>query len=430
MVVTCKTSCDWSKVSTGKLWDQEAHLQVYVHSTVAAYSPFDECLQTYRSHTNLAFTVSTEQDPAVYYHLRVHPAESPDENWSYVGTDALSIPQDEPTMVLGDFTSATILHELGHALAAWNHEHQHQQKQFTFQRDAIVNDLEGIWTEEEIERNILSSERHSKYTLYDPYSIMHYRFPLHWIQIHSEDPLLYDILQRPVTTLSFSDVEQLQCLYPSDNSVSCVPDVRQFTAVPWQTNLVYAYDESCTSRIQESLLDSCFQDVQSAFPYQIVKTTADKPCHLLVSWIEANIAAHTTCYGQQPLQVRTCPNVVLHRHINVVNAMHVVGHLLGLTDEWLECPTVYPPIPPDLCQSVAEAAKVSKMNIHDHLRALYTDWPRSDPGPSAPVTMDSSPSSTSVPLVVIVVLGLLFTGGFFLLVKPQRFAAIHRRGNR
>jgi hypothetical protein len=71
-------------------------------------------------------------------------------SWSYVGTDALSVPSDEPTMNYGWLTpgspdneySRVVLHEFGHALACI-HEHQHPEAGIPWDKEAVYNYYTG-----------------------------------------------------------------------------------------------------------------------------------------------------------------------------------------------------------------------------------------------------------------------------------------------
>ncbi|UVM49407.1 MULTISPECIES: peptidase M12 [unclassified Pseudomonas] len=106
------------------------------------------------------------------------------DNSSMLGTDALLIHPDWPTMNLGvkpdheDF-EVIVTHEFGHALGAM-HEHQHPQanipwdkpKVYEFYQNREMNPL----TREEVDRNLFApfNTVDAIYTSYDRRSIMHH----------------------------------------------------------------------------------------------------------------------------------------------------------------------------------------------------------------------------------------------------------------
>lgn len=106
------------------------------------------------------------------------------DNSSMLGTDALLIHPDYPTMNLGvkpehvDF-DVIVTHEFGHALGAM-HEHQHPQanipwdkpKVYEFYQNREMNPL----TPEQVDRNLFASfdTLDAIYTSYDKRSIMHH----------------------------------------------------------------------------------------------------------------------------------------------------------------------------------------------------------------------------------------------------------------
>ena len=109
-------------------------------------------------------------------------------SWSYVGTDAKKIPQDQPTMNFGWFNyntsdtefRRTTLHEFGHAIGLI-HEHQHPKNPIPWNKPVVYAyylQTQG-WNSAQVDRQVFSkySVTQSYFCLYDVTSIMHYPIP-------------------------------------------------------------------------------------------------------------------------------------------------------------------------------------------------------------------------------------------------------------
>jgi hypothetical protein len=136
---------------------------------------------------NVQFT-ETKTDPQV----RIARASSPPEvagYWSYLGTDILSIPANEPTMNLEAFTMTTldsefhrvVRHETGHTLGF---PHEHMRRELVNKIDpnkaiAFFGSTQG-WTPEEVRQQVLTPLEDSSLlgtTHADSHSIMCYQIP-------------------------------------------------------------------------------------------------------------------------------------------------------------------------------------------------------------------------------------------------------------
>lgn len=132
-----------------------------------------------------------------YAHVRIDVGKGlPDNgipNYSAHGTLAKMIPNDRHTMRLsvnqyyriqqGLVTEArvkrSILHEFGHVLGLM-HEHQHPNRKFKWNKDAVYKSLPSGATWEDMDRQIfaiVNSPTSSNSGQYDPQSIMNYPFP-------------------------------------------------------------------------------------------------------------------------------------------------------------------------------------------------------------------------------------------------------------
>ncbi len=107
-----------------------------------------------------------------------------DGAWSYVGTDARQVPQNEATMNLGFLDGGTAIHEFGHAIGL-GHEHQNPDSGIQWNEAEVISDLSGPpnnWTEAETRHNVLDkyAQDQVRGTNFDPDSIMLYEFPDSW----------------------------------------------------------------------------------------------------------------------------------------------------------------------------------------------------------------------------------------------------------
>ena len=146
----------------------------------------------------------------------IRVATKNNDNSSMLGTDALLIHPDWPTMNLGvkpeheDF-EVIVIHEFGHALGAM-HEHQHPQanipwdkpKVYEFYQNHEMNPL----TREEVDSNLFASFNtlDAIYTSYDKKSIMHHPVPNTLTTGHWEVPINRRISKK--------DKRLMKLLYP------------------------------------------------------------------------------------------------------------------------------------------------------------------------------------------------------------------------
>jgi len=154
--------------------------------------------------------------------------------WSYLGTDALDVTdQAEATLNLGwlDLPGeveesknrgccyGVVLHEFGHGLGGWIHEHQNpidNPLPEIWNMDVIIKDLSGgpnFWDAETIEANMFETYSVSQVrgTAYDPKSIAHYFYPATWVK--TGEALLGN------QNLSDKDKLALSMEYPRANNV-------------------------------------------------------------------------------------------------------------------------------------------------------------------------------------------------------------------
>jgi hypothetical protein len=132
---------------------------------------------------NVTF-VQTKTDPQV----RIARTEG-DGYWSYLGTDILTIPKDQPTMNLESFTMDTpesefhrvVRHETGHTLGS-PHEHMRKELVALIDRNKAIDFFGATqgWSPEMVKQQVLTpiEEGSLRGTAHaDPNSIMCYQIP-------------------------------------------------------------------------------------------------------------------------------------------------------------------------------------------------------------------------------------------------------------
>jgi hypothetical protein len=166
----------------GKLWLNGSKLHVrFMGGTAAQQAIAKEQALWWTQHANLTF----EFDNAPNAEIRV-TFDSNDGAWSYVGTDASTIPANQSTMNLGFLDGGTAAHEFGHAIGL-AHEHQNPAGGIEWNEEVVLRDLSGppnSWSPEQIRHNVLEkySADQIRGTDFDRDSIMLYFFPNTWVK--------------------------------------------------------------------------------------------------------------------------------------------------------------------------------------------------------------------------------------------------------
>lgn len=176
-----------------KMWPNGSTLRVrFLEGTEEQKELATTQARWWQEYANLRFDFN--DDPDAEIRIAFDPQ---DGAWSYVGTDCLSIPKNQPTMNLGFQDGGTSAHEFGHAIGL-GHEHQNPQGGIEWNEDVVIRDLGGspnFWTPEQTRHNVIEkySQDQVNGTQFDPDSIMLYAFPGTWTQsgiaTHANDVL-------------------------------------------------------------------------------------------------------------------------------------------------------------------------------------------------------------------------------------------------
>jgi hypothetical protein len=110
-------------------------------------------------------------------------------SWSTIGTDANTVPANEPTMNFGWLQADTddaeyervVVHEFGHALGCI-HEHQSPAGGINWNKPVVYKYYQGPpnnWTKAEVDSNLFAkyAKNITQFTALDPQSIMMYPIP-------------------------------------------------------------------------------------------------------------------------------------------------------------------------------------------------------------------------------------------------------------
>lgn len=171
------------------LWNTGATLPIaFMDGDAGVQAKVQAIATQWTTHANINFDFSGQAEPVIRISFQKKGS------WSYLGSDALGIPEDEPTMNFGwlkpdseeEEYQRVVLHEFGHALGLF-HEHQNPTGGIQWNRDAVIASLSGppnYWGLKSIEQNMFETydKDLSQYTKFDPESIMLYSFPSGWTQ--------------------------------------------------------------------------------------------------------------------------------------------------------------------------------------------------------------------------------------------------------
>lgn len=200
---------------TGRKWQNGRTLHVrFLGGDNRMQSKVEEFALQWCQHAN----IKLEFDGSANAEIRI--AFERDGSWSYIGTDNLEIPKNEPTMNFGWFGSGTpdeeyqrtVVHEFGHALGCI-HEHQHPTAGIPWDKEAVYRYYQGPpnnWSRSQVDINLFQryGASQTQFSAFDRSSIMLY--PV------DNELTIGDFEIGWNTALSATDKEFIGVCYPKD----------------------------------------------------------------------------------------------------------------------------------------------------------------------------------------------------------------------
>ena len=192
--------------SIGKYWATGTTLRVrFMDASSSQQEAAREAFSEWGKYANLNFNFVEQGDADIRVAFR-----GSERAWSYVGTDALAVPQDAATANISQLDRRTLLHEFGHVLGLIE-EHQNPKADIAWNLPLLVRTLGGppyYWTKAFIGQALVSRVSESELGLYrafDPTSIMTMKFDPNWTG---------GLRLGDSTELSESDKQLVARLYP------------------------------------------------------------------------------------------------------------------------------------------------------------------------------------------------------------------------
>ena len=169
---------------TAKKWDNGRVLHVrFLDGDPVVQERLQPFAHQWSEFCNIKFVFDNDPDAEIRISFKAKGS------WSYLGTDALSIAKDKPTMNYGwlkpntadDEYSRVVVHEFGHALGCI-HEHQNPVTDIPWDKEVVYKYYAGPpnnWDKAKVDHNLFRkySENITQFSDFDKESIMLYSVP-------------------------------------------------------------------------------------------------------------------------------------------------------------------------------------------------------------------------------------------------------------
>lgn len=168
---------DKFRSDASKLWSSGVTLRIgFIGGTAAQRELVKRVAPEWTRFANLTFEF-VESGPT---EIRVG-FESGHGSWSYLGTDALGLPKNSPTMNLDPADQRNVLHEFGHVLGLIE-ELQNPKARIPWNKERVYRDLSSM-SRDEVDRLYFSLPDYSPGEReFDPKSVMTHAVPPEWVK--------------------------------------------------------------------------------------------------------------------------------------------------------------------------------------------------------------------------------------------------------
>lgn len=164
----------------GKYWDNGATLKIkLMGGTEQQRAYFTNAVLEWQKYINLNVSYVTTGNADIRVSF-----VSGSGSWSYCGTEAKSVPQNQATLNLGWLGSDVAAHEFAHAIGG-AHEQSSPNSDIDWNKPVVYAALAAPpngWSKETVDWNVFRklTAAEAEATVYDPVSILQYSVPASW----------------------------------------------------------------------------------------------------------------------------------------------------------------------------------------------------------------------------------------------------------